>query len=415
MANEGLLRRLGFLIGPWNPWLPEQRRDPYPTYRFLREEKPLCRAPAFGGWVASRAEDVELVLRDKRFTTQRQELAPIRALRRAARDVPDLVAFLDHDLLMIDGAKHTRLRKLVSKAFTPRRVRELEPRIEALVEELLDEAVRRRGGRLELVSDLAEPLPATVIGEMLGVPSKDRDLLHAWSQEAVELLDPLSGREGLEPPKRATRALADYFRTLLAARRREPRDDLLSAMVAAEDEGERLSEAEVLALATLILVAGHETTANLIGNAVVCLLRYPDERKRLRDDPSLLPSAVEEFLRFESPIQITDRVATEDLELRGKRVKRGQLVAVLLGSANRDPARFPEPDRLDLGRSENRHFAFGHGSHFCLGAQLARLEAQVALRGLLRRFPDFRGAPDPPDWKRSAVLRGPTALPLEVR
>jgi len=250
---------------------------------------------------------------------------------------------------------------------------------------------------------------------MLGVPSKDRDLLHAWSQEAVELLDPLSGREGLEPPKRATRALADYFRTLLAARRREPRDDLLSAMVAAEDEGERLSEAEVLALATLILVAGHETTANLIGNAVVCLLRYPDERKRLRDDPSLLPSAVEEFLRFESPIQITDRVATEDLELRGKRVKRGQLVALLLGSANRDPARFPEPDRLDLGRSENRHFAFGHGSHFCLGAQLARLEAQVALRGLLRRFPDFRGAPDPPDWKRSAVLRGPTALPLEVR
>ena len=413
-ARDGLTRRLGFLLGGWNPWLPEVRRDPYPTYRRLRETRPVARAPLLGAWLASRHADAEQVLREDAFTTDRRDLGAMRALRRGARDAPDLLGFLEHDLLMVDGERHTRLRRLVSKAFTPRRVERLRPRIEVLVEELLDNAARRGAGRIEVVRDLAAPLPAIVIGEMLGVPATDRDRLHTWSHELVELLDPLSGREGLEPPKRATHALGAYFRELLAERRREPRDDLLSALVAAEEAGQQLSEAEVLALATLILVAGHETTTNLIANAVLCLLRHPGERKRLQDDLALLPSAVEELLRFESPIQLTDRVASEDCQLGGVRVRRGQLVAVLLGSANRDPARFPEPDRLDLGREDNRHLAFGHGRHFCLGAQLARLEAQVALAALLRRFPDFRGAPEPPGWKRSAVLRGPTALPIET-
>jgi len=415
-ARDHLLRRLGFLIGPWNPWLPEQRRDPYPVYRELRETRPVYRSRGLGAWIASRAAEVEAVLRDREgFTTDRSGVAAIRLLRRGARDAPDLVNFLDHDLLMVDGEKHARLRKLVAAAFTPRRVEALRPRVEALVGELLDRAAhaaRRRDGRMELMGELAAPLPAIVIGEMLGVREEDRALLHRWSEEAVELLDPLSGREGLEPPKRATRALADYFRERLAERRREPRDDLLSAMVAAEEEGERLSEAEVLALATLLLIAGHETTTSLLGNAVLCLLRHAGERKRLQDDPSLLPGAVEEFLRFESPVQLTDRVATRDCSLGGARIRRGQLVGLLLGSANRDPERFREPDRLDVGRAENRHFAFGFGTHFCLGAQLARLEARVALGGLLRRFPDFRGPTEPPGWKRSAVLRAPTALPL---
>lgn len=413
-AREGLMRRLGFLMGGFNPWLPEVRRDPYATYRRLRETQPVARAPLLGAWIVSRHADAEQVLRERHFTTDRRELGLMKALRRGARDAPELVAFLDHDLLMVDGERHVRLRRLVSKAFTPRRVERLRPRVEALVDELLDAAARRGRGRIEVVRDLAAPLPAIVIGEMLGVPDRDREQLQAWSNELVELLDPLSGREGLEPPKRAMRALAAYFRTLLAERREAPRDDLLSAMVAAEEAGERLSEAEVLALASLILVAGHETTTNLVANAVLCLLRHPDERKRLQDDPALLPSAVEEFLRFESPIQLTDRVATRDCEVGGVRVRAGQLVAVLLGSANRDPERFHEPDRLDLAREDNRHLAFGHGSHFCLGAQLARLEAQVALGALLRRFPDFRGEPQPPGWKRSIVLRGPTALPLET-
>jgi len=414
MAREGLLRRLGPLIGPWNPWLPDVRRDPYPTYRTLRETAPVARAPLLGAWIVSRHEDVEHVLRAPQFTSDRQDLGVMRMLRRSARGEHDLLAFLEHDLLMIDGPKHTRLRKLVSKAFTPRRVEALRPRVEALVQELLDAVEARADGRMDVISELAAPLPATVIGEMLGVPADDREILHHWSHELVELLDPLSGREGLDPPRRATRALGAYFRGLLAERRREPRDDLLSAMLAAEEEGQRLQEEELLALASLILVAGHETTTNLIGSGVLCLLRHPGERKRLQDDPGLLPSAVEELLRFESPVQLTDRVATEDSELGGRRIRRGQLVAVLLGSANRDPERWSEPDRLDLARDEGRHLAFGHGAHFCLGAQLARLEGEVALGALLRRFPDLRGPTQPEGWKRSVVLRGPTRLPLEL-
>ncbi len=414
VSREKLMSRAGPLLGPWNPWLSAYRRDPYPVYAKLRKERPIARSPLLSVWIVSRYRDVEFVLRGRCFTTDRHAIGLMRLLRRGARDAPDFLNFLDHDLLMIDGLRHARLRKLVSKAFAPRHIERLRPRVEALTEEFLDCAAARGEGSLDVVSDLAMPLPATVIGELLGVPAQDREILLHWSHELVEFLDPLSGREGLEPPKRATRELAAYFRRLLAERRKKPRSDLLSAMVAANVEGEQMNETEVLALATLILVAGHETTTNLIGNAVLCLLRAPLERKRLQDDLSLLPSAVEEFLRFESPVQLTDRVATEECEMGGIRIRRGQLVGVLLGSANRDPERFPAADRLDLGRSDNRHLAFGLGPHFCLGAPLARLETEVALGSLLRRFPDFRGPQEPPAWKRSAVLRGPLALPIEL-
>jgi cytochrome P450 len=412
VARDALMRLAGPLVGPWNPWRAAYRRDPYPVYAELRKNRPVVRSRLVGAWILSRHRDVEFVLRDRRFTTDRNAISLMKLVRRGARDAPDLLNFLDHDLLMIDGPRHARLRKLVSKAFTARRVESLRPRIETLAEELLDRVAMRANGA-DLVADLATPLPATVIGEMLGVPPQDREVLLHWSHELVELLDPLSGREGLDPPKRATRSLAEYFRQLLDERRRAPGADLLSALVSAEEEGEQLNEAEILALASLILVAGHETTTNLIGNAVLCLLRAPSERKRLQDDLSMLPAAIEEFLRFESPVQLTDRVATEDCEIAGVRIRRGQLVGVLLGSANRDPERFPEPDRLDLTRSENRHLAFGHGAHFCLGAQLARLETEVALKVLLRRFPDFRGSGEPTAWKRSVVLRGPSSLRID--
>lgn len=408
------MRRLGFAMGPWNPWLPEQRADPYPVYARLRERQPVLRSPLLGAWIVSRYVDVERVLRAPEFSSERGAAALFRLLRWSARDAPELLNFLEHDLLMIDGERHARLRGLVAKAFTPRRIEALRPRVEALADELVDRALARRGARIEVVADLAMPLPAAVIGEMLGVPARDRDRLLGWSHELVEFLDPLSGREGLEPPKRASRAFAGYFRELLAERRRAPRDDLLTALVDAEVAGERLGETEILALAMLILVAGHETTTNLIGNAVWCLIRAPLERARLQAEPALLPTAVEEFLRFESPVQLTDRVATESCEIAGVPIRRGQLVGVLLGSANRDPEHFADPDRLDLGREDNRHLAFGLGPHFCLGAQLARLEAQVALATVLRRCPDFRGSPAPPRWKASAVLRGPVALELRA-
>jgi cytochrome P450 len=406
------LRWVGFLFGGFNPWLEENRRDPLPAYRRLRESEPIRRNRWQGTWLLSRYDDVAAVLRDPRFTTDRTRLLPFRLMRRSSRHHPDFVSLLDRNLLMLDGEEHRRVRGLVSKAFTPRRVDSLRPRVEAVVDELLDAAAAK--GEMELVRDLAHPLPVIVIAELLGVPLADRERFRGWSNDVVQILDLLSGREGLRPAWRGAEGLAGYFRGLLAERRRAPKDDLLSAMLAAEEDGRALGEADLLALSALLLAAGHETTTNLIGNAVLALLRHPGERKRLEEDLSLMPSAVEEFLRFDSPVQVTDRVITEDLDFRGHRFRRGQLAVCLIGAANHDPARFPEPDRLDVARGDRGHLAFGLGPHVCLGAPLARLEAEVALAGLLRRFPGFTGPTEPPGRRASIVLRGPTALPLSL-
>ena len=407
------LRLVGFLFGGFNPWLEETRRDPVPGYHRLREREPIRRNRWQGTWVLSRYEDVSAVLRDPRFSTDRTRLLPFRMMRSASRRHPDFVSLLDRNLLMLDADEHRRVRSLVSKAFTPRRVEALRPRIEAIVDELLDAAAAR--GEMELVHDLAHPLPVVVIAELLGVPLEDRERFRIWSSEVVEILDLMSGRDGLRPAWRGAEGLAGYFRGLLAERRRAPKDDLLSAMIAAEEDGRALAEADLLALCALLLAAGHETTTNLIGNAVLALLRNPGERKRLQQDPSLMSGAIEEFLRFDSPVQVTDRVITEDLEFRGHRFRRGQLAICLLGAANHDPARFPDPDRLDVTRADRGHLAFGLGPHACLGAPLARLEAELALGGLLRRFPDFSGPSEPPGRRASVVLRGPTALSLTLR
>jgi cytochrome P450 len=404
------LRLFGFVFGGFNPWLAENRRDPLPAYRRLREHAPIRWNRWQGSWLLSRYDDVAAVLRDPRFSTDRTGLLPFRLMRRGSRRHPDFVSLLDRNLLMLDGEEHRRVRGLVSKAFTPRRIEALRPRVEAIVAELLDAAAAR--GEMELVRDLAHPLPVIVIAELLGVPLEDRERFRGWSNDVVQILDLLSGRDGLRPAWRGAEGLAGYFRGLLAERRRVPQDDLLSAMLAAEEDGASLAEADLLALAALLLAAGHETTTNLIGNAVLALLRHPGERKRLQDDLSLMPGAVEEFLRFDSPVQVTDRVVTEDLEFRGHHFRRGQLAVCLIGAANHDPARFPDPDRLDVTRADRGHLAFGLGPHVCLGAPLARLEAEVALTGLLRRFPDLRGPADPPGRRASIVLRGPTALPL---
>ena len=413
VASDGLMRAIAPIAGPFHPWHPDVRRNPYPTWRRLRETAPLVRIRLLGGWATGRYAEAERVLREPCFSTDRSAVPMVAAMRRATRDAPDLRSLFDENLLMIDGARHARLRGLVGKAFTPRRVELLRGRIEAIVGELLDQVAAR--GSMDVVRDLARPLPGIVIGELLGTPARDRDTLLRWSEQLAELLDPLSGRDGIEPPRRATTAAAAYFRTLLAERRANPRDDLLSAMLAAELNGESLSEGELIALCTLILAAGHETTVNLIGSAVVLLLRHPDERKRLQDDLGLLPSAVEECLRFEPPVQLTDRAVVEPCELGGVSLRPGSIVAVVIAATNRDPERFTDPDRFDVSRSGERHLSFGLGSHFCLGAALARLETQLALGGLLRRFPDFSGRSDAVEWRRSAVLRGPIAVPIELR
>jgi cytochrome P450 len=412
LRKDAILRALSPAFGPFNPFLPAHRQDPHATWRRLRETDPVFYHRAFGAWLCTRHEDVLHVLRDDNFTTDRSEVPLVKWVSRMTRNDEDFSALMLRSLLTLDGAEHRRLRGLVSKAFTPRRVAQLKPNLEAMVEELLDRA--GEAGEMEVVRDLAHPLPVNAIAELMGVPAEDREFFQSCATDLVQLLDPLQGRGGAKPMREAAHAMFDYFRPLLAARRESPEDDLLSAMIAAEEDGDTLNELDLLSLSALLLVAGHETTSNLIASAVVTLLRNPDERKRLQDDPELLKSAIDEFLRFESPIQLTDRAVRADCEIGGKKIRRGQLVAAVIGAANRDPERFPDPDRLDLGRTDNHHLAFGQGNHFCLGSQLAKLEAEVVIGALLRRFPDFEGSPDPPAWRRSMIIRGPVAVPIRL-
>ncbi len=413
IALEWPLRLLNPLFGGFNPFLRSYRHDPYPVYHRMRARKPVFFSRVFRGWILTRHADITGVLQDPRFSVNRQQSTAFQKLDLLGGLQPDFRRAVERNLLMLDPPDHTRLRRLVSKAFTPRRVESLRPRIEGIVDELLDAAGER--GEMDLIRDLAYPLPVVVIAEMLGVPVEDRERFKRWSDALVALLDPLQAEDGMRPAERAYLELTDYFRRVFAQRRVAPRDDLISSLVGVEEEGDSLEEAELFSLAMLILGAGNETTTNLIGNGVLALLRNPEERRRLQDDPALIENAVEELLRYDSPIQLTDRVATVDLEIDGHRIRRGDLVALCLGAANRDPARFADPDRLDLSRPDTDHLAFGYGAHFCLGAALARAEGQIALSALLRRFPDLDGERQPKDWKRSMVLRGLNSLQLTLR
>jgi pimeloyl-[acyl-carrier protein] synthase len=405
---EWPVRLAGPLVGKFNPFLSEFRADPYPHYAALRRNNPVYFSPSLRGWILSRYRDIAAVLQDQRFSADRRQATMFQRLNLLGALDPEFATAVTSALLMVDPPDHTRLRRLVSKAFTPRMVEQLRPRVQEIVDGLLDGVAAR--GEMDLIRDLAVPLPVIVIAEMLGVSPDDRWRFKEWSDALTALVDPLQAEGGLQPAQEAYFQLVAYLRQVIEARRRQPRDDLISALAAAEEQGERLTEAELYSLCMLLLGAGNETTTNLLGNAVLALLRHPEERRRLCADPSLIRSAVEEFLRFDSPVQLTDRVATQDCEIDGHCIRRGALVGLLIGAANRDPDRFTDPERLDVGRGDTGHLSFGNGTHFCLGAQLARVETQGTIASLLRRFPHFDGDRSPTHRKRSIVLRGLTSL-----
>jgi len=389
----------------FNPMDPEFIADPYPTYHRLRAEDPVHHNP-LGFWVLTRYEDVVAALRDPRLI--KEPIAAFVAARFGAAMPAMGLSMLDRD-----PPDHTRLRGLVNKAFTPRVVEGLRPHIQKIVDGLL--ARVEGAGTMDLIEEFAYPLPVTVICQMLGVPVEDRERFKQWGLDIARGLDAILLPPDSDVARRsvaARHALADYFRALIAERRAAPRGDMLSDLIAAEEAGDKLREDELLATCILLLVAGHETTVNLIGNGTLALLRHPDQLRRLRENPGLIGSAVEELLRYDGPVQRTARIPSSDITFDGLTIGKGEMVMPFIGAADRDPAQFPDPDRLDITRTDNRHIAFGWGIHFCLGAPLARVEGQIAISTLVQRLPKLALATDRPEYRQSLTLRGLTTLPV---
>ena len=386
---------------------PAVLSDPYPLFHRLRTEDPVHWEADLEFWALTRYADAVYALREDSLLSSAIHDSP----RPGGVGLSSARWFV-----FLDPPRHTRLRALVHSAFTPQVVEGLRARIQAIVDELLDRAAE--AGRLDLIADLGFPLPAIVIAELLGVPAEDRAQFRAWSADLAAagglVRMAADGAERLSRARAGGAALNAYFRDIIRERRRAPRDDLVSRLTGVQSAEGTLSEEELVDTCSLLLFAGHETTTNLIGNGMLALLRHPDELSRLRADPSLIGSAVEELLRYDSPVQMRVRVARETVEIGGRRIAKGQRVLILVGAANRDPARFPDPDRLDIARPDNRHLAFGHGIHFCTGAPLARLEGAIAIRRLLRRFPRLELTTDQLAWRETLTLRALNALPVSA-
>src|SRR5882672_3055092 len=385
---------------------PEVLANPYPLYERLRTEAPVHWDPYLHAWVVTRYADVVTVLHQ--FSANRTP-TPEHFAAMGLAELGPIAQLMTRQMLFMDGAAHARLRGLASMAFTPARVEVLRSHIREIVDDLMRPLLR--AGHMDVINDLAAPLPAIVTAEMLGVPTSDCDQLKAWSADFAEVLGNFQHN-----PDRAAQTLkcveemTAYFRDAIRHMKTEPREGLINSFMTAEIDGDRLSEDEIVANCIVTMVGGQETTTNLIGNGILSLLRNPDQLRRLKNDLTLIPSAVEELLRYESPSQHTARICPEDTELGGKHIRKGQAVIAVMGAGNRDPERFHEPDRLDLGRADNRHLAFGWASHFCFGAALARIEGQLVFQAIASRTNNLTLEPGAIIWRENLGLRGLTAL-----
>jgi cytochrome P450 len=407
LFNGGLFRREAIMTVPATPFVdPAVLADPHPLLAELRESGPVHRIDGSTGvpvWMVTRYDDVLAALSDPRLSNDPHHASALTEVLRGD--------FLSRSMIGTDPPEHTRLRRLVSKAFTARRVEGLRPRVQEITDALLDRITPR--GSADLVADFGLPLPITVIGELLGVPETDRDRFREWTDEMLDR--PFDPGSDLALVTAARERMHGYLADLVAAKRARPADDLLTDLVEATDEGERLDTQELLAMTFLLLIAGYVTTVSLIGNGTLALLRHPEQLDRLRADLSLVPQAVEELLRFDGPVNPgLTRFALEDLEIGGVRIPRGEMVLLAIAAADRDPRRYPDPDRLDVGAVDPGHLAFGHGMHYCLGAPLARLEGQIAFTAMLTRLPGLALAAreDELRWTGGGVLRSLRELPV---
>ncbi len=376
--------------------------DPYPTYEALRRTGRVLWVDEIGRWLVVGHQQALEVLTSDTFSSDR---------RRAADHTPAGDDRLrSGGLPFVDPPDHTRLRTLVQQAFTPRSVQQLRERVRVLAGQLLD-AATAAGPGFDLIADFAGPLPAIVLADLLGIPAEDHALFRAWAMRIIETIDPVSHQLGGPDGARARADLEGYLAGIIAERRLRPRDDLVSRMVAAEAAGDRLTSAELQEMCVLLAVVGLETTTNLIGNGTRALLEHPDQLARLRADPGLARTAIEELLRYDAPVQLSGRVVVRDAELGGRQLHAGETVGVVLGAANRDPEAFADPDRLDLTRTPNNHLSFGRGIHFCLGAPLSRMEGPIAILAAVTRFPGLR--PDgAPRWRQNVHVRGFESFPV---
>jgi pimeloyl-[acyl-carrier protein] synthase len=384
--------------------------DPYPVYREMRSKDPVHWSELARAWFLTRYAEVSSVLKDSRFSVEGTQQKSNERMGYKLDEASPLRRINKRWMLFVDPPDHTRLRGLVNRAFTPKAVEGLRPKIQELVDGLIDQVQDR--GHMDVVHDLGDPLPAKVLAYLLGLPAEDSAVLKPWADVVGMGIDPILAPDVVARINRVILEAGEYFERHIEQRRKNPTDDLLSTLISVEEQGERLSSDELLSLLFLFLAAGTETTTNLTCNGLYTILRHPDQLARLQQDPSLIESAIEEFLRFETPVQVTGRVALEDVEVGGKMIRKGHPVGLLLGAANRDPEQFPDPDRLDIGRTPNRHDAFSFGIHFCVGAPLGRAEAAIAIGTVLRRLPTLKLQSETPQWRPTMNNRGLQTLPV---